>query len=128
PSVQDAGGIGKLSGKFGEPLADCGMDLLGLLGPCDLARADGPNRLVGDHADPGTAGELVADGVELTEAHLEGPIGLALVERLSDAGDGAQARRERGAHLLANELVRFSEILAPLAVAEDDPARDRKSV
>src|SRR4051812_15088437 len=35
----------------GQPLADGGVDFLGLLGGGDLARADGPDRLVGDHAE-----------------------------------------------------------------------------
>src|SRR5690606_41833173 len=123
PSVHAAGGIGKLSGKFGEPLADRGMDLLGLLGAGDLARADGPNGLVGDHAEAGTLRELVADGIELTEDDLEGSVGLALLQGLADAGDGAEACRDGGAHLVSNEVVRFREVLATLAVADDDPAR-----
>ncbi len=105
----------------GDPRADEGVDLLGLLGGRDLAGADRPDRLVGDHHLLGFVGRRRASRIasSLAADHFHRAARFALGERLADARDRQQTRRERGLRLLRDALVGLAEVLAALRVAED---------
>ncbi len=102
------------------------MDLLRVLGLGDLAGADGPHRLVGDDPEAGLLGQLAQDGAHLALDHLERLAGLALLQRLAHADDGAEPGGGRSGGLAGDALVGLAEELAPLAVAEDDPGGARR--
>jgi hypothetical protein len=80
-TVDDADVLRGLGGDVvAEPLADGGVDLLGLLGGSDLAGADGPDRLVGnDDLLPLLLGELLGDGSKLPSNDVDGLAGLTLL-------------------------------------------------
>lgn len=121
-AVQDAGLVGGLGvDLLLEPLADGGVDLLGLLGGGDLAGADGPDGLVGDD-DLGPVGaDLGLEGVELLGDDGDGLAGLALLERLAAAPDDAQPAVGGDLGLGRDHLVRLAQDRATLAVAQDRP-------
>ncbi len=74
-TVQDAGGIGDGTRYvLLEPLADGGVDLLGLLNGSNLAGANGPDGLVGND--------------NVLPVSLAGKLGLQLAELLLDDGNG----------------------------------------
>ena len=101
--------------------ADEGADLSGLLGGSGLAGADGPHRLIGDHALPqllrGHAGQ---GGLDLQRDQLHGDAQLPLLQRLTHADDGVQTRLQRREHLAVDGEIRLAEILAALRVTDDD--------
>ena len=65
--------------------------------------------------------DLALDALELLLDDIEGLASLALLERLADARDDAQALLECGSRLLADLGAGFVEKSAALAVAENDP-------
>ncbi|KAI3485238.1 hypothetical protein L1887_51523 [Cichorium endivia] len=120
-AVDDAELLSRVLAELvGGPLADGGVHLLRLLRGSDLARADGPDGLVGDH-DLGPVLNLVGGGVELTNDDVDRLVGLALLERLADAQDHREALGESGGGLLGDVGVRLAKERTALRVAEDDP-------
>lgn len=120
-AVEDAGLVGGLLADVVlEPLADAGVDLLGLLLGGDLAGANGPDGLVGDD-DLGPVADLLLEGGELGGDDLEGLVGLALLERLTAAPDDADAVVGGVLGLGGDGLVGLAEDGAALAVAQDGP-------
>ena len=89
--------------------------LLGDLGRGGLARADRPDRLVGER-QPLVRADLGADRVGLPREHLFRPARLALLVRLAHARDHAEAGLERGGRAASDALVRLAEELTPLRV------------
>ena len=79
-----------------EQALDERVRLARLLGRRGLAGADRPDRLVGDHQPLVRAGRL-GNRLDLEPQHEHHLPGLALLERLADAGDHAQPVPERGA-------------------------------
>ena len=59
------------------------------------------------------------DRLDLDLEHELGVAGLALLERLADAGDHAEPGLERGARAARDHLVGLAEELAPLRVADE---------
>ena len=120
-AVQDAGVVGDLlADLLGEPLADVGVDLLGLLGGGDLAGADGPDGLVGDDdaapvRDPGLEGGQLAGDVG------ERLAGLALLQRLAAAPDHADPVLRRVLGLGRHGVVALGQHRPPLRVPQDHP-------
>src|SRR5438876_5752905 len=113
----------RLSVGAGDALADDGVDLLGLGGSGGAAGADGPHRLVGDEDAAGLVeGEGTQRALELPLHDLQGPVGLALGQRLADADDGRQALIDSRPHLSRHHLLALAEDMAPLRVAEDHVA------
>lgn len=78
-TVENAGFVCCLGGDlFLEPLAEVGVDFLGLFGGCDFAGSDGPDGLVGDD-DLGPVFHDLCDGAELGGDDFEGLVGFALL-------------------------------------------------
>lgn len=96
------------------------MDLLGLVVGGDLAGADGPDGLVGND-DLGPVGDGGLEGSKLLADDLNGGAGLALLEALTAAPDGADAVLGGVLGLGRNDLVGLAEDGAALRVAEDGP-------
>lgn len=120
-AVEDAGLVGGLLADVVlEPLADAGVDLLGLLLGGDLTGADGPDGLVGDD-DLGPVADLLLEGGKLGGDDLEGLAGLALLERLAAAPDDADAVVGGVLGLGGDDLVGLAEDGAALAVAKNGP-------
>src|SRR6185503_4329161 len=113
----------ELGRNGGEPLSDGTVHFLRLLGAGHFAGTDCPDRLVGDDAEPRALRELTAHGVELTEDDFERFSGFAFGERLTDARDRPKAGFHRRRDFVANEVVALGEVLATLAVPENDPCR-----
>ena len=65
------------------------------------------------------------DRLDLDLEHELGVPGLALLERLADAGDHAEPRFERGPRAARDHLVGLAEELAPLRVADERALRPR---
>ncbi|EPY42088.1 triosephosphate isomerase (TIM) [Angomonas deanei] len=122
-TVEDA----KSSGDIGANLVlnvatDDGVHLLRLLGGGDLAGADGPDGLVGEHnLAPGLLGELGGDRLDLSEDHLRGLARLALLQGLANAGDHVETLLVGIQRLLGHNLVGLPVVLTALGVAEDEP-------
>ena len=89
-----------------------------LLGRGGLAGADRPHRLVGDHEPLVLAGGE-RDRLDLDLEHELGVAGLALLQRLADAGDHAEPGFERGARAAGDGLVALAEQLPTLRVADE---------
>ena len=120
-AVEDAGLVGDLlADLLGEPLADHGVDLLGLLGGGDLAGADGPDGLVGDD-DAAPVGDLGLEGGELAGDVLEGLSRLALLQGLAAAPDDAEPGVGGVLGLGGDDGVALVEDGAALRVAQDGP-------
>ena len=96
------------------------MRLLGLLWRGSDTGADGPDGLVSDH-DFAPVVDLLADGLQLSRVNGVGLAGLAFVKLLADACHDVQVLVERCLHLGGDDLVRFAENVASLAMAQDDP-------
>lgn len=106
----------------GCPLADEGVDVLGLLGSGGLAGPDSPDGLVGNDSAAGPLlGDELGDGLELSTDDLLHLAGLTLLEGLTDAEDDLQAGLEGSLCLFGNHFVRLAEVGAALGVAEDHP-------
>ena len=120
-AVEDAGLVrGLLADVVLEPLADAGVDLLGLLLGGDLAGANGPDGLVGDD-DLGPVADLLLEGSELSGDDLKGLVGLALLERLAAAPDDAHTVVGGVLGLGGHDLISLAQDGAALAVAQDGP-------
>ena len=120
-AVKDPGLVGDLVTNVGhEPLADGGVNLLGLLDGGDLAGADGPDGLVGDD-DVLPVANLGGDSSKLALDHLDSLARLALLERLAAAPDDADATLGSNLSLVGDDLVRLPEDGPALRVAEDGP-------
>src|SRR5262249_29388840 len=102
-AVEDARRAGNFSIPLPDPRPDESVDLLRLIGRCVTSRADGPDRLVGDHAGPerACAAEL-EHRIELTSDHLLSPARIAIGELLPDAKDRHEALGVRSAELTGN--------------------------
>ena len=96
------------------------MDLLRLLGGCDLAGSDGPDRLVCNN-DLAPVTDLLGDSAELAGDDLDGLAGFSLLERLSAAEYDAESTVKGGLGLGCDERVALLEDDTALAVAEDGP-------
>lgn len=101
-----------------EERADVLVRGLRLRGARDLARPDRPHGLVRDD-DLGPVLRLEGrdDGLQLRLDDGLGALGLALLERLADAEDDAQAGVDRGARLVRDERGGLVEERAALGVA-----------
>lgn len=120
-TIQDAGLVGNgLAHVLGQPLADGGVDLLGLLSGGDLAGADGPDRLVGDD-DLAPVGDLGLQSSELGGDDAESLAGLTLFEALAAAPYDADAVLGGVLGLGGHDLVALAEDSSSLRVAEDGP-------
>ena len=104
-----------------EKRANLRMHFLRLIIGGRLARADGPDGLVGDddlgHVVGGNSFERLAD---LAVDDRGGLIGFALVERFAHADDGRQPGGERGGGALVDGFIRLAEVLTALGVTDDD--------
>src|ERR1044072_3076737 len=96
--AQRGGEGGRAEG--GEALAQEGVRLLRLPGRGDLTGADGPDRLVGDDPRVAVGGRGGQRSGELALDHGERLTGAALVARLAEAEDRAQAVAHGGGELL----------------------------
>src|SRR5437899_4123070 len=97
------------------------VDFLGLPRGRGASGADRPHRLVGDEA----AGELLGAragecALHLPRDHRPGRFRLALRQRLADAHDRDEARREAGVQAAVHALVALAEVLPALGVPDDD--------
>src|SRR5660398_61437 len=81
-AVEHADGVGQLARvQLGQAVADRTADLLGVLRRCDLAGADGPDGLIGDHDSRGLLGRHTLErAVQLGEGVLDLLTGLADVQ------------------------------------------------
>ena len=82
------------------------------------AGADRPHRLVREH-EPLVRAARVADRLDLDAQHGLRVAGVALLLRLADAGDDAEARLERRLRASRDARVGLAEVLPPLRVADD---------
>ena len=95
--------------------------LVGLLGRGGLAGANGPHGLVGDDdALQLLLGDAAQGNLGLHGNQLAGDALLPLLQGLTHAEDDGQAGIQSGAHTLLHGDVGLSEVLAALAVADDD--------
>ena len=105
-----------------EPASNAHMGLLSLLRCCDHTSADSPDWLVrNDNLAP--VFNMLADGGKLASIDGVGLARLALIELLTNASHDAEILIKSSLDLLCDNLVRLAEHMAPLAVAEDDPAK-----
>mmetsp|Transcript_22373 Transcript_22373/g.43855 ORF Transcript_22373/g.43855 Transcript_22373/m.43855 type:complete len:276 (+) Transcript_22373:365-1192(+) len=103
-----------------EPVAELGVDLLGLLGRGSLASANGPHGLVGkNHVAPHG---LLLEGGEVTlhllSDHRHGLTVLAVLELLTNAANDCEALGDGVGGLLTNEGAGLA-LLAALRVANN---------
>lgn len=120
-AVQDAGLVGNLVADVGlEPVTDCLVNLLSLLGGGNLAGANGPDGLVGND-NLGPVGDLGLEGGELLGDNSDGVARLTLLEALTAAPDDAEAVGGGILGLGGNNLVRLAEDGTALRVTEDGP-------
>ena len=97
------------------------MDFLRLVGRSCAAGADCPHGLVSDDELRAVGGRNVLEAdIHLADDNLFELTGVALLKRLADADDGREASRNRGPRAQVDRLVRLAEVLATLAVADDD--------
>src|SRR4051794_564517 len=108
--------------RHAEQLLDEAVRLPSLARAGGLVGADRPDRLVGDHEALALA-DGVPDRLDLDAEHELHLSRLALLERLADASDHAQAVLQGGERAARHRLVGLTEVLAPLGVA-DNRARD----
>jgi hypothetical protein len=109
-----------------QTLANVLMGLLGLGGRGVPAGADRPHRLVGDdEIGDLRAGDAIQAVLELTIQHLERLVPLAFLERLADAHDRRQLRRDRRDDLAVDHRVGLAEQPPALGVADDHELRPR---
>lgn len=122
-TVDDADVLRGLSGDVvAEPLADSGVDLLGLLGGSDLAGADGPDGLIGnDDLLPLLLGKVLGDSSKLPSNDVDGFASLTLLQGLTNAKDDVQATINGSLGLASNELVSLLKDDTTLAVSDNDP-------
>ena len=101
-----------------QPVAQLGVHLLCLLGGCNLARADRPDRLVrNDKLRPvGANGGSVRR--ELLRHNIERLAGVALLQRLAECCDDSDARIKRRLGLGRDDGVRLP-LLTALGVPDD---------
>src|SRR5215208_6497113 len=85
----------KILAAFDQPLADGGVHFTDLGAARNLARADRPDRLVGDGELGLTATGLRDRGVELSNDGVHRRAALAHLESLADAQDHAEPARQR---------------------------------
>ena len=101
--------------------ADDGADLLGLVGGCGFAGADGPDRLIGDDD---VLELLLADAAQrdlgLHADDLLGDALFSLFEHLTDAEDDLESGVQRGAGAGVDGLVGLTEVLSALGMADND--------
>src|SRR5215468_12376472 len=121
PAVEDADAVGEPTGvQLREPGPDLAAHLLRVLRRGDLAGADRPHRLVGDHDVSGLLGRDPGQvGVELGHAVRDVLPGLPHGQSLAHAQDRDQAMPERRPHLRVDQCVVLAVVLAPLGVADD---------
>ena len=102
------------------------MDFLRLVGSRRAAGADRPDGLISDDELRAVGGRNVLEAdVHLADDDFLELAGVALLERLADADDGGEACGDRGPGTQVDGLVGLAEVLAALAVADDDVLRAR---
>ena len=121
-AVKDTDCVGHLGViKIRQRSANQLTNLLRLLESRRLTGADGPNRLVGDDAFCGGKRAHAGKGLfDLRRDKILVSVRLTRFQRLPDANDGNQSRRDRRFGPFVDGLVRIAEILAPLGMADDD--------
>src|SRR5213594_760900 len=97
------------------------VDFLGLPRGRGASGADRPHRLVGDDAAGQLLGACAGErALHLPCDHRPGGLRLALRQRLADAHDRDEARREAGVQAAVHGLVGLAEVLPALGVPDDD--------
>lgn len=105
---------------LGDPCADRGTDLLGVSGGGNLARADRPHRLIGDHEPGNLLGSEAGQGaVDLRKRVLDVFARLADLEALTDAHDRHDAGLDGLAGLGVDQRVDLPVVLTALGVPDD---------
>src|SRR5262249_23771859 len=104
-----------------EPGADGRVNLFRLSGPGSLARPDRPDGLVRDRNGFVGPSKDIEKSFDLALDYAECLAALALCERLADADDRKEAAADRRRYLVCDDRVGLAEVLAPLAVAHNDP-------
>mmetsp|Transcript_44849 Transcript_44849/g.103748 ORF Transcript_44849/g.103748 Transcript_44849/m.103748 type:complete len:208 (-) Transcript_44849:159-782(-) len=98
------------------------MGLLGLLWSSNLASADCPDRLVGEHhAVPILFTESGCQWLQLLVQDVEGSACLPRLKLLANACDGLETFLDCKLGLVCDHLVGLTAILTTLAVSKDDP-------
>src|SRR5699024_5769407 len=123
-AVEDPDASGDLlPSQLSERLADRGADLLRIRGGGDLAGADGPDGLVGEHdlgeLFPTEAGKRCLELVD-DVAHVLGR--LTNLQRLADADDRGQTMLERGTRLRSDRRIVLTVVLTAFRVTDDREA------
>lgn len=123
-SVDDADVVGGILGDLlGNVGTDSGVDLLGIVRSGGKAGADGPDGLVGNHnLVPVLGVKLGNNGVDLRLDNVNGLVGVALLEGLTNAENDRDTARDSKLGLLGNELVVLLDNSAALRVADDNPS------
>src|SRR6201996_822845 len=99
--------------------ADDGVSFVCLLRRCHAARADGPDRLIGDdHLAAGGPLDAVERDRNLPAENCFRQAGLTLVESFADAHYGNEVMFERRLQLEVDHVVRLVGVDAALRVAE----------
>src|SRR5207237_235685 len=121
-AVLDAHRVGDPGARqIAQQAADLRMDLLRLRRGRRLPRADRPDRLVSDGAGAdGVAAHAGERAAHLSRDHLPGAVRFPLLQGLAYADYGMEPRVESRPHLAVDALVGLAEVLAALAVTEDD--------
>src|SRR5688572_1029641 len=109
-----------VSEPLAQPLPDVPMRLGRLRRRGGSAGADRPHRLVGDYQQCELlARQPIEPCLDLTIEYAERLAALALIERLADADDGREARRECGDRFSIDHRVGLAEQCAALGVSDD---------
>src|SRR5262245_66295169 len=106
--------------EFREYPANEGVHLLGLLRRGNPARADRPNRFLGNDEAAHSSGIAPLQSVaHLPVNHVEGLSRFALLQRLTDAHDRHQPLALCALYLFVDGLVRLTEVPPTLGVPND---------
>src|SRR2546425_9354037 len=121
-AIEDADAPGRRVGREADELAADGVvHFLRLPRGRGAARADRPDRLVGDHAPGDLGGRGAGEGARhLPLDDRGGRVGVPLGERLADADGRRELGGEDGVQAAVHRLVGLAEVLAALGVPDDD--------
>lgn len=120
-TVDDSGLLCNAGRDFlAQEISDRGMNFLCLLGGRDLSGTNGPNWLVcNDNLAP--VRDLLCNSTNLACNHIDGLVGLSLLEALTTAEDNTDTAVEGGLGLGCDESVGFLEDYTTLRVTEKSP-------